>query len=123
MEGTAMSEKQIDAVLELRTLARKAFITFREQDAGRLREAADEIERSRAALQPDILADSKTTKPAPVLEKSADILPDIKQAVAAERAAISTMIEPLYSDVEPDRRYGVAVFRELAAAIGARGEK
>jgi len=28
-------------------------------------------------MQPDILADSKPEKPAPVLEKSADILPDI----------------------------------------------
>ena len=51
MEGTAMSEKQSDVVLELRTLARKAFITFREQDAARLREAADELERLRAALK------------------------------------------------------------------------
>jgi hypothetical protein len=51
MEGTAMSEKQSDVVLELRTLARNAFITFREQDAARLREAADELERLRAALK------------------------------------------------------------------------
>jgi hypothetical protein len=46
-----MSEKQSDVVLELRTLARKAFITFREQDAARLREAADEFERLRSALK------------------------------------------------------------------------
>ena len=45
-----MSEQQTDTILELRTLARKAFITFREQDAARLREAADELERLRAAL-------------------------------------------------------------------------
>jgi hypothetical protein len=50
MERTAMSEKQSNVVLELRTLARKAFITFREQDAARLRDAADELERLRAAL-------------------------------------------------------------------------
>jgi hypothetical protein len=45
-----MSEQQTDTILELRTLARKAFITFREQDAARLREAADALERLRAAL-------------------------------------------------------------------------
>jgi hypothetical protein len=43
-----MSAQQADIVLKLRTLARKAFITFREQDAARLREAADELERLRA---------------------------------------------------------------------------
>jgi hypothetical protein len=56
-----MSEKQSDIVARLRD-------PMREVDFGDRLMAADEIERLRAALQRDILADSKTTKNAPVLE-------------------------------------------------------
>jgi len=49
-----MSDIVDDCVLELRTLARlietKAQVTFREQDAATLREAAEQIKRLRAAL-------------------------------------------------------------------------
>jgi hypothetical protein len=49
-----MSAQQTDIVLKLRTLARlietKAAVTWREQDAAHLRNAADELERLRAVL-------------------------------------------------------------------------
>jgi hypothetical protein len=51
------------------------------------------IERLRAALQPDILADNDVRKTAPALEKRADILPDTAAAVANERAAILELID------------------------------
>jgi hypothetical protein len=50
-----MSEQQTDIILELRTLAllieTKASVTFGEQDAAKLLEAADEIARLREALE------------------------------------------------------------------------
>jgi hypothetical protein len=91
----------------LRVLARlvenKSPATFNEHDAEHLREAAEEIERLRECVLHN--------------------LDDRHKAVAAERAAILEMIEPLNSDVETDRRYGVAVLRDLVAAIKARGTK
>ena len=62
-------------------------------DIDLLFKAAREIERLRAALQPDILADNDVRKTAPALEKRADILPDTAAAVANERAAILELID------------------------------
>ena len=56
-----MSKKQTDIVARLRD-------PMREVDFGDRLMAADEIERLRAALLRDILADSKTTKNAPALD-------------------------------------------------------
>ena len=109
-----MSKKLTDIVTRLRD-------PMREVDFGDRLMAADEIERLRAALQRDILADRKTTKNLPVQQKSADILPDIKQAVRTEREAILKIIASARAD---DHLYDADyVLQNVADAIRARGEQ
>jgi hypothetical protein len=101
LKGTPMT----DIILELRTLARlmenKAPVTFRAEDAAKLRKAADELEDLRAAM-----------------DQSAKLA---YSAVRAEPAAILELIEAQRTDAH--LYDGDYCLRTVAAAIKARGEK